>query len=324
VFRWVLSYDNEHRVGATECGDETVLLGDGKAIGSSRQVNSIPAELEPTLQLHPASESGASLSRADRVNDASVSKYSVAYISDGLRNVEASRASTIGLFHAVICGSCLVWLPVLRETAPHRNTVFGSLLALMFIMSIVLWQRAKRPEHYTRLLFRVYGLVSVLCSMAAVFYLGPFSPTTLAVTLGIGFFGQGGDRLGALLICGSAVFICGLIMLGVVSGIVPDVGVFLGAEAGTEGMLFMTLMVPLILSITFLQARWTRGAIEQAMSVAVSSAMDIKLKNVQLEEAQAELQRIFGPDGLAGQYTGRVVDGYRLGPLLGWGIGRGL
>ena len=289
----------------------------GESIETAKHPAPGPGELEPTLRLPTESES--SLSKSPRQSESSASKHSIGYITDGLRNVEAARASTIGLLHAVICGACLVWLPALRETTPERNPVLGGLFALMFVMSLIVWRRAKVPDLYTQALFRTYGVVAVLCSMAAVLYLGPFSPTTLAVTLGISFFGQSDDRLGALLICGSAVGICSLIMIGVVSGSFPDVGVFLGVEAGVEGMLFMTLMVPLILSITFIQARWTREATKRAMSVAVSSAMDVKLKNVQLEEAQAELQRIFGPDGLVGQYTGRLVDGYRLGPLLGRG-----
>ena len=76
---------------------------------------------------------------------------------------------------------------------------------------------------------------------------------------------------------------------------------------------FMTLMVPLVLLVTLFQARWGRGAVEEAMSSVVSAVMDINLKNVQLEEAQAELARVFGEGGLSGRLTGEDVGAYRLG-----------
>ena len=81
-------------------------------------------------------------------------------------------------------------------------------------------------------------------------------------------------------------------------------------------MLFMTLMVPLILLVTF------SGALVSSCYRAGDDGccficMNVKLKNVQLEEAQAELERLFGADGLAGQFTGQAIHEFQLGPLLG-------
>ncbi len=249
--------------------------------------------------------------------DASVA--SVSHITNGLHEAEASRARMIGLVYSVIGVTTLVWLPLLGGHVEGRTPILGSVLLAMVAMSLWVWYRSKDPACYTKRLFRTYGAVAVVTSITALYFLGPFSPTALAITLGISFFGQSRDKLGAWAICLSAIFLSFVLLSGVLLGLFPDVGVFQGYDAGVSAMSFMTLMVPLVLLVTLFQARWGRGAVEDAMSSAVSAVMDINLKNVQLEEAQAELARVFGDDGLAGRLTGQDVGAYRLGPLLGRG-----
>ena len=228
-------------------------------------------ELDPTIKTSTPTSGRDSISAVGVPHGDEASISSIAYTTKGLLQVEAARASTIGLLYAVICGACMLWLPFLQETASERNYVFGSALAAMFLTSLLVWRRSKNAEKYTHQLFRIYGAIAVCTSISALIYLGPFSPTALAITLGIGFFGQSADRKGALMICGVAIVLCVFLMLGVVLGTLPDVGVFKGDE-GANGMLFMTLMVPLILLVTLLQARWSQVATEQAMTVTVSSA----------------------------------------------------
>ena len=225
----------------------------------------------------------------------------------------------IGLVYSVIGVTTLVWLPLLGGEVEGRIAILGSVLLAMVGTSLWVWYRSKDPTKYTKRLFRTYGAVAVVTSITALYFLGPFSPTALAITLGISFFGQSRDKQGAWVICLSAIFLSFVLLSGVLLGLFPDVGVFQGYSAGASAMSFMTLMVPLVLLVTLFQARWGRGAVEDAMSSVVTAVMDINLKNVQLEEAQAELARVFGEDGLAGRLTGKDVGAYRLGPLLGRG-----
>jgi len=73
------------------------------------------------------------------------------------------------------------------------------------------------------------------------------------------------------------------------------------------------------LLVTLLQARWSRRAISGAMESAVLAVMDVNRKNVQLAEARAELERLFGDGGLSGRQSGQTIGKYALGPLLGSG-----
>ncbi len=253
------------------------------------------------------------------LGNASAMGESVTHVAQGLHDAEASRASTIGLIFALISFVVLVWTPFLGHPDDGRALIFGVILGVHSASSLGLWFVARRPASYTPIIFRAYGAVSVITAFAALVFLGPFSPTALVITLGISFFGYGKDRVGAWAICLSAIGLALLLLLAIVSGLVEDIGIFRGAEAGRSAMLFMTLMVPLVLMVTLIQAGWSRSAVELAMSTSVSSALDIKLKNVQLEEAQAELDRVFADGGLAGLHTGSKVSRFRLGPLLGRG-----
>ena len=80
-----------------------------------------------------------------------------------------------------------------------------------------------------------------------------------------------------------------MLVLGAVwMGLFTDIGVFRNSAAGSVGMAFMTLMVPMVLLVTLFPARWSSQAIEEAMGSAVTAAMGVNLKKVQLEEAQAD------------------------------------
>ena len=186
-------------------------------------------------------------------------------------------------------------------------------------MGLYVWKVAVDVEKYTPLLFRTFGMTGVVTAFAALIFLGPFFPHNSGCHARYWIFWTRSRPVGAWLICLTAISLTALLFICVLTGVVEDVGVFKGDEAELAGMLFMALMVPLVLFVTFLQARWSRRVMESAMGSAVSALMDINLKKVQLEEAQAEIDRIFGNDGLNGRHTGAQIEEYRLGPLLGRG-----
>ena len=274
---------------------------------------------DPTVRVGAAvrvSDSGPPSAQSFEMDGSAITVH---HISTGLNAAEAARARTIGLIFVVISAVSLTWLPFLEDGLSSSGFFFGATLMVFAAMGLYVWKVAVDVEKYTPLLFRTFGMTGVITAFAALIFLGPFSPTTLVVTLGIGFFGQGRDRWGAWLICLTSISLTAILFICVLTGLVEDIGVFRGSDAGLAAMLFMALMVPLVLSVTFLQARWSRQVMESAMGSAVSALMDINLKKVQLEEAQAEIDRIFGNDGLNGRHTGAQIEEYRLGPLLGRG-----
>jgi len=232
-----------------------------------------------------------------------------------MRTEESGRAGSIGLFYAVIGAITALWAPMLEGHPDLKGPIVAVMLCFT-VASLVTWRAARQGRYSTRL-FRGYGVMAVITSTAMLGYLGPFSPTALAVTLGIAFFGQSADRVGAGAICGSAILLYALILLGLMTGITQDIGVFRGDEAGSAGQWFMTVMVPLVLVVTLSQARSARAATERALGDVLVVAAQERQIAVQLEEAQAELSRM--ADRSRGRLTGQNVGAYRLGRLLGSG-----
>ncbi|MBJ93973.1 MAG: hypothetical protein CMP23_05785 [Rickettsiales bacterium] len=239
-------------------------------------------------------------------------------VDTGLEAEEAARARTIGLVFFLVCSPTACWAPLL-DGDPSLKAPVALLVGLFALFGLYVFWLASVPERYTRRVFLVYGMLAVVASIMVLIYLGPFSPTALAVTLGISFFGQGADRRGAWLICGSAIVLCLSLYTLILTGLVADVGVFRGEEGGFSGRLFMTVMVPLVLLVTMMQAYWARQGVESALETAVESTMEASRRAVQLEEAQAELERIAAAGGMLGHMSGRTVGAYKLGPLLGRG-----
>ncbi len=246
------------------------------------------------------------------------SSVGLAAIHRGLKTEEAARARTIGLVFFLVAALTALWAPLL-DGHPALKIPLLVIVGWFGLSGLYVFWLASVPERYTRKIFLTYGVFAVAASLMVLIYLGPFSPTALAVTLGISFFGQGSDRAGAWLICGSAIFSCLLLYVLILTGVIPDVGVFRGDEGGFSGQLFMTVMVPLVLLVTLMQAHWSRGAVERALESAVEAAMEASRRGVQLEEAQAELDRIAAAGGVLGHMSGRTVGHYKLGPLLGRG-----
>ena len=204
------------------------------------------------------------------------------------------------------------------RTLCGNSVFFSATLGLFSVCSLFVWRRTKEPITTQKPCSA--ATARSRCSPGDRSDLSrPIFSTALAITLGIGFFGQSSDHRGAWFICGSAIILSMLVLGAVWMGLFTDIGVFRNSAAGSVGMAFMTLMVPMVLLVTLFQARWSSQAIEEAMGSAVTAAMDVNLKKVQLEEAQAELERIFGAGGLPGRLTGESIGGYRLGPLLGRG-----
>jgi eukaryotic-like serine/threonine-protein kinase len=243
-----------------------------------------------------------------------------AAVQTGLETQEIARTQTIGLVFFAVCGLTTIWAPML-DGDPSLKIFVIIFQGQFCLFSLVVYWIMARSKTYSRVLFRFYGLSAVMASTMVLIYLGPFSPTALAVTLGISFFGQGVDRVGAWAISIAATGAYFLLFVLILTGTIPDVGVFRGDEAGLGGRIFMMAMVPLVLLVTLMQARGSKNAVKFALQKAVESTMEAGRKGAQLEEAQAELDRIAATGGVLGRMSGKMVDCYKLGRLLGRGGG---
>ncbi|MCP4804184.1 MAG: serine/threonine protein kinase [Proteobacteria bacterium] len=236
-------------------------------------------------------------------------------LAAGTASEEAARARNIGVVFTIIGLVTAIWAPLLDGEPALKPVVAG--VMLLFTAASAWTAGQASSDRYSLAGFRIYGAIAVLASTMCLIYLGPFSPTAQAVTLGIAFFGQGSDRVGAWAICVSSIVLYVALFAVVIAGVVPDVGVFRGDEAGLGGRLFMMVVAPLVLVVTLSQARTARVALSGAIEKVVDAGLEERRRDVQLQEAQAELDRFAAQE--AGRMTSHTVGPYRLGRLLGRG-----
>ncbi len=229
---------------------------------------------------------------------------------------EAARARAIGAILAVLAIFTLSFLPFIGGAVWLRVLTGGTLL-LLAATGAVVSLLARDPGRYGPWAFRAFGVSAVLCSVAVQYHLGVFSPTPLAVTLGIAFFGQGQDRW-AVPICASAIAGYAVLTALIVFGIVPDLGVFPGDAAPLWARVFMLLIVPTVLGLTLFQARVSRQAVLDAMDNAAAAARAARAQEAQADELRAQLDQALAP-GRKGHYTGRRAGRWSLSELLGRG-----
>ncbi len=231
---------------------------------------------------------------------------------------EVGRARSMGWALGIITGICAVTLPFMGGVPAIRATTSATTAALSLFSFAVVWI-VRDEKAWTRGLFRTWGALAVAASTLCEFHLGVFSPTPLAVTLGISFFGRGNDRLGGLVICLAATVAYFVMSALMTAGLLSDPGLFSAADASMGAKLWMTGMVPLVLGATLLDGRTARSTLRRVMKQASDASRRAERKEAQFEEVLQELDAMGTRRGSKGSYTGKVLGGWRLGALIGRG-----
>ncbi len=231
---------------------------------------------------------------------------------------EVGRARSMGWALGIITGICALTIPLMGGVPAIRaSTALTTGLLSIFSFAVVFIVRDERA--WTRGLFRTWGGLAVVASTLCEFHLGVFSPTPLAVTLGISFFGRGNDRVGGLVICLAATFAYFVMSAFMTAGLLEDPGLFSASEASIGAKLWMTGMVPLVLGATLLDGRTARATLRRVMKQASDASRRAERKEAQFEEVRQELDAMGTGRGSAGRHTGEVLGGRRLGALIGRG-----
>lgn len=203
------------------------------------------------------------------------------------------------------------------EPGPQLFTAVTTGIFSVYSFAVVLIVRDE--QGWSRTLFRVWGALAVLASTACEYHYGVFSPTPLAVTLGISFFGRGNDRVGGLAICGAATMAYFVMAALMTADVLHDPGLFADADASLGAKLFMTAVVPLVLGATLFDGRTARATLHRAMKRASDASAQAEKRGAQLDEARQEIEALGTTKRAAGRHTGAIVGGWRLGPLIGRG-----
>jgi len=232
---------------------------------------------------------------------------------------ETTRARGWAAILFILPTISLAFLPWL-EGRNEVKVAYGLACIFYIVPAIFIFFRIKSPKDYTAQIFRIWGYTAAFASSVTGYCLGLFSPTPLIATLGISFFGSGRDVKHAIMIPASAISVYFLQCVLVLTGVVPDYGLFNSSSQQPGMLFFFTFMVPVVLVCALWMARISRRALVRAVASAAEAHELVVQREAQLQEAELELEHaLIAGAGIAGRYTGRLAGRYELELVIGRG-----
>ena len=234
-----------------------------------------------------------------------------------LRVDEVSRARGVAVLLGGLAAVAAAWFPLLGGDAELRYIAIAAMVYITLVAGTLVW-RAKPDASYP-LLFRWFGISSVLVSGPLQLFLGVFSPTPIVVMIGIAFFGGADDRRWGIGISISAIAVWTVLAVLISLDIIPDKGLIQG-NTMPMGKLFGCVMVPVAFGGTLRHAILSRRATHAAMAQVEEAMRVIQQREAQLAEVKRDLDAALEVGaGQRGRYSGRQAGNWLLGAVIGRG-----
>lgn len=238
-----------------------------------------------------------------------------------MRREEMLRLRHFALWGAILCASGLVLQHFHNEHAILRPLMTVALIAFGST-STWLWYSARNPSDYTKVRHRLkfFGCVAVVTSFVMQLRMGLFSPITVVIVFGLNFFGRSENRKLVFLLAGTSIalyFGAGMLMS---FDVIADPGVINSALLPRAGRAGVVVMTTAIYVVTLVQARHARASAENMLAVAKAAAQEARSREVQLQEANQNLDRALkAASGLRGRYTDTSAGSWTIGEVVGRG-----
>jgi tRNA A-37 threonylcarbamoyl transferase component Bud32 len=234
-----------------------------------------------------------------------------------LRSEEHAR--TLALYRLVIAAgiaaSVVAWLPT--RVSPGRLAATVVSLFTVAVTAYLLYEFRDATRFDTRkVLFQ--GVCCVLSILTVVYYVGVFSPTIVAMYVGIYFFGQSDSPAAGWIIYATGAF--GYLVLDVlcmVHLIPTDQSVLALKSPELASMLAVTLVCQVLFLATFWMARRSRAATLGAFQRLERAARQIRKRDALLDEARADLERERAAN--QGRFTDQQIGKWIVGEVIGRG-----
>jgi len=232
---------------------------------------------------------------------------------------EVERTRTFGVAIAFLCFFVLAFVPLLGGETWLLIAVSLALVTLG-LASVLVVVLTRWPRHYTAWVFRAYGATAVIASVIITYTLGTFSPTPLAVVLGIAYFAQGHDRLGSIVIPTGAILGYFVLALLLTLNLLTDRGIFAGADTPAAGRAFFTIVVPIVYTVTMVQGWANQRATVDLRRRALAASRAAALEAARFEEVRQQLEVAVKAGAQArGVWTGHAAGSWVLGGIIGRG-----
>jgi eukaryotic-like serine/threonine-protein kinase len=233
--------------------------------------------------------------------------------------MHSEQAARARAFFALTAGMTLVaaaFMPFVPGP-PLLRALAMSLCALAAVIGLVVVRTLRNESRYTPALATMLGVVFGITGELALFYFGLFTAAAMVLPLGVYFFGLSeSPRAASTTYVVGAVFYA-LLSVGVVTGVLPDLGPMPISHLPAGWRWFFVVMTQVVFATTFFLARSSRRATQTAIARVERATRQIQQRDALLVEARGELDRAQRPG--EGRYSGQILAGYTLGEVVGRG-----
>ncbi len=233
-----------------------------------------------------------------------------------MRSEELDRARAFYRLTAIMTALAAAFMPFVP--GPRGLRIFCFMMCVIAIVGNVITLRRLRDEtRYTPRYVAFMGALLGVVGELALFYMGLFTAAVMVLPLGVYFFGLSESRSAARSTFWIGAITYAALSVGVVVGVLPDLGPMPIGALPAPWKWFFVVMVQVVFATTYFLARSSRRATETAIARVEHANKKIYQKEALLAEARIELDRALRPG--EGRYTDQVIDGWKLGDLLGRG-----
>ncbi len=165
------------------------------------------------------------------------------------------------------------------------------------------------------------GVVGIIAVLTAIAYLGVLTPVVTVLPLIIYFWGLGDNPThGWIAYLGCAAGHLVLMVLAVLGPLAPHDAVIALARDHNQlrPVIALGVFLQFVFAMSFWLARTSRQATIAAMDQLEQARRQVSDREALLNEARAEFNAVVEA-GKIGRFTDRVVDGYRVGDIIGRG-----
>ncbi len=253
---------------------------------------------------------------ASRVAPAPPSSSQSVETSVVMRSEEVDRARAFYRLTAIMTAAAGAFMPIVPGP-PVLRAIAMALCALVIGANVNALRRLRDESRYGPRFVAFMGALLGIVGELTLYYLGLFTAAVMVLPLGVYFFGLSESRFAARVTYFTGATGYALLSIGVVSGVLPDLGPMPITHVAAPWRVFFVIMVQVVFATTYFLARSSRKATDTAIARVERANRQIMQKEALLDEARIELDRALRPG--EGRYTDHVIGGWKLGALLGRG-----
>jgi eukaryotic-like serine/threonine-protein kinase len=233
-----------------------------------------------------------------------------------MRSEELDRARAFYRLTALMTAFAAAFMPIVPGPRSLRALAMA-LCTFAITANLIALRRLRDETRYTPRFVAFMGALLAVVAELTLFYFGLFTAAVMVLPLGVYFFGLSESQVAARVTFWTGAIGYALLSMGVVVGVLPDLGPMPISALALPWRGFFVVMAEVVFATTYFLARSSRRATETAVARVERANRQVLQKEALLDEARIELDRALRPG--EGRYTDQVVGGWKLGEILGRG-----